>query len=354
MSCFQRVQLLYLYMCLPSPKLNFTQGICAWNLPQKSLSSGSSVFPPRRRRRRRPQWAAVSDSNRSESGKPLRLARRLTFGAAVRTVNRRKWDAQWDEAQWRKTNFRLCRVEQSVCHCLCVCVFVCASLPSARRVPDASSAWSAPCAAPKQGIILLCKTQRGTTTAGTITTTTTTASQQRQNRKPFSNIPGCRSHYPPLPPSICPSVWGAISLFRPHLHTMKKIKYAKKCETVPGRTHDTQCAPLKGYVFFFLNSKFRFPCYPDNPFIGHSPERVCHKFRRRTFNLHFVGISKIKFLTYPRRSGSGVRIFYFLFFVFWVVYSFLVSLLYLTSEYSCRARLGSGFYFFHCVTPCKG
>lgn len=253
-------------MCLPSPKLNFAQGICARDLPQKSLSSGSSFFPPRRRRRRRPQWAAVSDSNRSESGKPLRLARlarRLTFGAAVRTVNRRKWDAQWDEAQWRKTNFRLCRFEQSVCHCLCVCVCVrlsrvqdvCQTHPQPRKLhsqPD--PVWSAPCAAPKQGIILLCKTQRWTTTARTTitTTTTTTASQQRQNRKPFSNMPSYRLHYPPLPLSICPSVWGVISLFRPHLHTAKKIKYAKKMWDCAWQdTRHTERTPQGVRVFFF-------------------------------------------------------------------------------------------------------
>lgn len=118
----------------------------------------------------------------------------------------------------------------------------------------------------------------------------------------------------------------------------------KICETVPGRTHDRH--PSRGNVFFyFLKFQIRILMLPRQPFfVGTRPKGFRRNLRRRrTFNLHFVGISKIKFLTYPRRSGSGVHVFFFSFpfFVFRVVYGFLVSLLYLTSEYSCRARLGS-------------
>lgn len=100
-------------------------------------------------------------------------------------------------------------------------------------------------------------------------TTTTTASQQRQNRKPFSNIPCNRSHYPPLPPSIHLSVCLGcnFSFQAAFAYGEKKLNMQKKCETVPGRTHDRH--PSRGNVFFiFPNSKFRFQCYPDNPFLS--------------------------------------------------------------------------------------
>lgn len=190
-------------------------------------------------------------------------------------------------------------------------------------------------------------------------TTTTTASQQRQNRKPFSNIPCNRSHYPPLPPSIHLSVCLGcnFSFQAAFAYGEKKLNMQKKCETVPGRTHDRH--PSRGNVFFyFLKFQIRISMLPRQPFfVGTRPKGFRHNLRRRrTFNLHFVGISKIKFLTYPRRSGSGVHVFFISifctlscvqFFGFAVVFDKWIFM-------SCSARFGSAFYFFHLVTPCKG
>lgn len=114
----------------------------------------------------------------------------------------------------------------------------------------------------------------------------------------------------------------------------------------------------QGVTCIFLNSKFRFQCYPDNPFLsGTRPKGFRHNLRRRrTFNLHFVGISKIKFLTYPRRSGSGVHvfcIFHFLYFELCTVFWFRCCIW----QVNIHVVLGSvrfGFLFFSFGYPMQG